>query len=99
MKLSKTKIFDISRVNGKISTSDLLEKYGFIKKISSGLYVQMHLMKKIVNNIENVIKSELDSIGCMEISLNQIQSSDMWKITGRYDTYGTEMFKLSDRWS
>lgn len=98
MKLSNTKLYKIERFNKQtLTTAELLEKSGYIKQIQSGLFVQMNLMKRVVNNIEKVIKEELDKIGCLEIALNQLQSADIWKLTGRYDTYGSEMLKLKDR--
>ncbi len=98
MRLSETKIYNMNRV-GKdtLSTSELLEKAGYIKQVQSGLFVQMNLMKRVVNNIERVVKEELEKISCLEIGLNQLQSAEIWKQTGRYDTYGSEMFKLKDR--
>ena len=98
MRLSSTKIYDTQKIGkGNLSTSELLEKSGYIKQIQSGLFVQMNLMKRVINNIERIVKDELEKIGCLEIGLNQIQSADLWKKTDRYDTYGSEMFKLKDR--
>lgn len=99
MKLSKTKIYNFEKViNDKfISTTDLLEKSGYIKQIQSGLFVQMNFAKLVINNIEKIIKAELNKIGALEIGLNQLQSAEIWKQTGRFDTYGNEMFKVKDR--
>jgi prolyl-tRNA synthetase len=98
MRLSETKIYNMSRVGKDIlSTSELLEKAGYIKQVQSGLFVQMNLMKRVVNNIERIVKEELEKISCLEIGLNQLQSAEIWKQTGRYETYGSEMFKLKDR--
>jgi prolyl-tRNA synthetase len=99
MRLSKTKIYNAIKIakGVEVSTSDLLEKNGYIKQIQSGLFVQMNLMKRVINNIEKIVKEELEKSGCLEIGLNQLQSADIWKETGRYDTYGSEMFKLKDR--
>lgn len=99
MRLSKVKIYNSTKIQkDKIySTTELLEHYGFIRQVSSGLFVQMYLMKTIVNNIERIIKEELNKVYALEIGLNQIQSADIWKQTGRYETYGSEMFKLKDR--
>lgn len=97
MKLSEVKIYDMSRMKDNLTTAELLENCGYLKQVQSGLFVQMNLMKRVVNNIDRIIKDELDNISCLEISLNQIQSSDIWKKSERYDTYGSEMFKLKDR--
>ncbi len=99
MKLSEVKMYKMSRIekNTILSTSELLERTGYIKQVQSGLFVQMNLMKKVVNNIERIVKDELENIGCLEVGLNQLQSADIWKESGRYETYGSEMFKLKDR--
>lgn len=83
--------------NVKLSTADLLERTGYIKQVSSGLFVQMHFMKLVINNIETIVKEELNKISALEIGLNQLQGADVWKQTGRYNDYGAEMFKLKDR--
>jgi len=99
MKLSKTKLYNLQKFdkNIKLTTTELLEKSGYIKQVQSGLFVQMHLMRLVLNNVEQVVKQHLNAIDCMEIGLNQLQSADIWKETGRYETYGAEMFKLQDR--
>jgi prolyl-tRNA synthetase len=98
MRLSRTKIYDMRRIEkGNLSTADLLERSGYMKQIQSGLYVQMNLMKRLINNVEKIVKQELEKCGCLEIELNQLQSADLWKQTGRYENYGAEMFKFKDR--
>jgi len=99
MRLSKTKLYKMQRIEKgeKLSTSELLERSGYIHQVQSGLFVQMHMMKRVINNLEGIVRRELDSVSCLEIGLNQVQSADLWKQTGRYDTYGSEMFKLKDR--
>lgn len=97
MKLSNTKIYNIKKINKNINTSLLLENAGYIKQIQSGLYVKMNLIKRVINNIESIIKKEIELINGLEIELNQLQSTDMWKQTDRYDKYGNEMFKMIDR--
>lgn len=99
MKLSKNKIYNLVKIQkGKVySTTELLESYGYLQQVQSGLFVQMNLMKMVVNNIEKIIRDELWKVNAMEIGLNQLQSADIWKQTGRYETYGSEMFKLKDR--
>jgi len=98
MKLSKVKIYKMNKVGKeKLSTADLLERTGYIKQVSSGLFVQMHFMKLVMNNIEKIVREELNKISALEIGLNQLQGAEVWKQTGRYNDYGAEMFKLKDR--
>lgn len=99
MKLSKIKIYEMQKIDKgtKLSTTELLERTGYIKQVSSGLFVQMHFMKLVMNNIEKVVREELNKISALEIGLNQLQGAEVWKETGRYQDYGAEMFKLKDR--
>ena len=97
MKLSKQH-FGLQKI-GKdtVETVELLEKTGFIKQVSSGSYVYLHLMQNIINNVNDLVRRELRSADAMEIGLLQLQSADLWKATGRLADYGDEMYKVKDR--
>lgn len=98
MKLSNNKIFKTERIDkDSLTTIELLINAGYVKKMSNGLYVYMNLAQKVINNINNIIREEFEQIGMCEIGLNQLQTADTWKETGRYDSYGQEMFKFKDR--
>jgi prolyl-tRNA synthetase len=98
MKLSKNKLYSVERVkDGHLTTTELLECAGYIKKMSNGLYVYLNLGQKVINNINKIVREEFEAIGMNEIGLNQLQTADLWRATGRYDDYGKEMFKFKDR--
>lgn len=97
MKLSKYNFMKISKLQENLETIDLLEEANFVKKVSTGSYVYLHLMQKIVNKINNLIREKLNDANCLEIGLTQLQSANLWKETGRYDVYGDEMFHFKDR--
>lgn len=98
MKLSKTKLYNVERIKeGSLTTAELLESAGYIKKMSNGLYVYMNLGQRVINKLNYVIREEFEAIGMAEIGLNQLQTAELWKETGRYDDYGKEMFKFKDR--
>lgn len=97
MKLSKHDFLNIRKSNiEKLETIDLLEHANFIKKASSGSYIYLHLMQKIINKINCMIRQKMDQ-ECLEIGLTQLQSAKLWKETRRYETYGDEMFHFKDR--
>ena len=96
MKLSTYNFTKIGKISKDVSTIELLERTNFIKQVSSGSFVYLHLMQQTLNNVCNIIKSELNE-SCLEIGINQLQSAELWKKTGRYDAYGDEMFKFKDR--
>lgn len=98
MKLSKTKLYNVERIKeGSLTTAELLENAGYIKKMSNGLYVYMNLGQKVINKLNSVIREEFEAIGMAEIGLNQLQTAELWRETKRYDYYGKEMFKFKDR--
>lgn len=65
--------------------AQLLIRAGFVYKEMAGVYAYLPLGKKVLENIIQVIREEVDSIGGNEISLTALQPSDAWKATGRWD--------------
>jgi prolyl-tRNA synthetase len=65
--------------------AQLLIRAGFVYKEMAGVYAYLPLGKKVLDNIIQVIREEMDSVGGNEISLTALQSSEAWKVTGRWD--------------
>ncbi|MCM2325608.1 MAG: His/Gly/Thr/Pro-type tRNA ligase C-terminal domain-containing protein [Candidatus Woesearchaeota archaeon] len=76
---------------------DLILKAGLVHQVSAGLYDFLPAAKRVLNNIEGIIKQEMDSTGAVQISMPIMQPSKLWMQSGRWDIYGEEMFKLEDR--
>jgi prolyl-tRNA synthetase len=70
---------------------------GMIKKLASGLYTWMPLGLKVLRKIENIIRLEMNKIGALEILMPAIQPSELWKESGRWDKYGPELLRITDR--
>ena len=70
---------------------------GMIKQSSAGIYSWLPLGFKIMKKIENIVREEQNRIGVQEILMPTIQSSEIWKESGRYDDYGEEMLRIKDR--
>lgn len=73
----------------------LMLRAGLIRQTASGIYAWLPLGLKVMKKIEEVIRNELSS--CQEVLLPTIQTSDMWRQSGRYDAYGPEMLRILDR--
>ena len=84
----------------EIISHQLLLKGGYIKRVNSGIYAYMPLMLRVIEKISKIIEKELNNIGCNKLLLPQIHPSELWKKSGRWQTY-TEgegiMFNLKDR--
>lgn len=76
---------------------DLMRKSCLVHQDSSGIYSFLSLGLRLEKMIETVIQEEMNEIGFSEIRLSILQDADLWKSTGRFDTYGEELFKLKNR--
>ncbi len=81
----------------KIKSHKLMLRAGMIKQSSAGIYSWLPLGFKIMKKIESIVREEQNNIGAQEILMPTIQSSEIWKESGRYDDYGEEMLRIKDR--
>lgn len=81
----------------KIISHQLMLRSSMIQQHTSGIYTWLPLGFKVLKNIENVIRSNQDEIGCNEMLMSTIQSSELWTKSGRYADYGKEMLRIKDR--
>ena len=78
-------------------SGNLLVRSGFIKKEASGVYMFMPFGLKVKKKIENIIRDEMDKSGALEVLMPALIPDDIFKKSGRYDSFGKDMFKLKDR--
>ena len=81
----------------KIKSHQLMLRTGMIKQSSAGIYSWLPLGFKVMKKIEKIVREEQNKIGAQEILMPTIQSSDIWKESGRYEDYGEEMLRIKDR--
>ncbi|WP_251516539.1 MULTISPECIES: proline--tRNA ligase [Staphylococcus] len=75
----------------------LLLKGGLIKQSTSGIYSYLPLATKVLNNIEAIIREEMENIDAVEILMPALQQSELWEESGRWNAYGPELMRLKDR--
>ena len=81
----------------KIKSHKLMLRVGMIKQSSAGIYSWLPIGFKVMKKIEKIVREEQNKIGAQEILMPTIQSSEIWKESGRYDDYGDEMLRIKDR--
>ena len=81
----------------KIKSHQLMLRTGMIKQSSAGIYSWLPLGFKIMKKIEQIVREEQNKIGAQELLMPTIQSSENWKKSGRYQDYGEEMLRITDR--
>ena len=70
---------------------------GMIRQESAGIYSWLPLGLRVLKKIENIVREEQNRTGAIEVLMPTIQSADLWRKSGRYDDYGKEMLRITDR--
>ena len=84
----------------EIPSHKLLLRAGYIRRIGSGIYAYLPLMWRVLKKVSQIVREEMDATGAQECLLPQLQPSDLWKESGRWETYTKAegiMFALTDR--
>jgi len=81
----------------QIVSHRLMLRAGMIRQASAGIYSWLPLGLRVLKNIERIVRQEQDLAGAQEILMPTIQSADLWRQSGRYDAYGPEMLRITDR--
>lgn len=75
----------------------LLLKAGLIKRSTSGVYSYLPLATRVLNKITAIVREEMESIDAVEILMPALQPSELWEESGRWEAYGSELMRLTDR--
>jgi len=84
----------------EIPSHKLLLRAGYIRRIGSGLYAYLPLMWRVLKKVSQIVREEMDATGAQECLLPQLQPADLWRESGRWDTYTQAegiMFAMTDR--
>jgi prolyl-tRNA synthetase len=78
-------------------SAKLMLRSGMIRKVAAGLYDWLPLGLKVLKKVENIVREEMNRAGAMEVSLPVVQPKELWEETGRWQFYGRELLRISDR--
>jgi prolyl-tRNA synthetase len=81
----------------QIVSHQLMLRAGMIRQSSAGIYSWLPLGLRVLRKVEQIVREEMDRAGCHEILMPAIQPAELWQESGRYDDYGKEMLRISDR--
>ncbi len=81
----------------QIASHRLMLRAGMIKQQAAGIYSWLPLGYKVLKNIERIVHEEQQRAGHIPILMPTLQSADLWRESGRYDDYGQEMLRITDR--
>lgn len=99
MRLSNMLISTLREVPGEaeIISHQLMLRAGLIRKSATGIYTFMPTGVRVLRNVENVVREEMNEAGAQELSASALIPATLWQESGRWDAYGPEMFRLKDR--
>jgi prolyl-tRNA synthetase len=81
----------------QIASHRLMLRAGMVRQSSAGIYSWLPFGYKVLMNIQRIVEEEQDAIGCQQMLMPTIQPADLWRKSGRYDAYGPEMLRITDR--
>lgn len=99
MKQSKLLISTLKEVpsDAEAISHQLMLRGGYIKQITAGMYAYLPLAYRVLRNIEAIIREEMENIDAAEMLVPAALPAELWQQTGRYETYGPNLFKFQDR--
>ena len=99
MKWTKTLIQTLRENPGdaEIDSHKLLVRAGLVKKTAGGLYAMLPLGMRSLRKVEQIVREEMDRAGALELQLPILQTAELWKTSGRWESMGPNMFRLKDR--
>ncbi|WP_446035004.1 proline--tRNA ligase [Streptomyces olivaceus] len=83
--------------DAEVLSHKLLVRAGYVRRTAAGLWSWLPLGKKVLGNIERIVREEMDAIGAQEVQLPALLPREPYEATGRWEEYGPELFRLQDR--
>lgn len=75
----------------------MMIRSGFVRQVSAGVYAYLPLAERVLQNIDNIIDDEMQKIDAVKMRMPSILPAELWEQSGRYETYGPNLFKFKDR--
>jgi len=83
--------------DAQIASHQLLAQAGFVRQLGAGIFSYLHLARRSMTKIENILRDEMNAIGGQEITMPIVHPADLWKKTGRWYQIGSEMGRFYDK--
>ena len=83
--------------DAEIISHQLMLRAGLIRQVAAGIYNWLPLGHRVLRKIETVVREEMNRSGGQEVLLPAVQPAELWRESGRWDDYGPELLRLTDR--
>ncbi|AIM25100.1 proline--tRNA ligase [Melissococcus plutonius] len=83
--------------DAEVLSHQILLRGGYIRQIAAGVYAYLPLANRIIENLKKIMREEFEKIDAIEMLLPAILPAELWEKSGRYQTYGPDLYRLKDR--
>ncbi len=83
--------------DAEVISHQLMLRAGMIRKLASGLYTWLPLGLRVLRKIEAIVREEMNKVGAQELLMPVVQPAELWQESGRWEQYGAELLRISDR--
>jgi prolyl-tRNA synthetase len=83
--------------DAQIISHQLMLRAGMIRQEAAGIYAWLPLGFRVLKKVEKIVREEMNRAGAVEMLMPTLQLADLWRESGRYDAYGPEMLRITDR--
>lgn len=99
MRVSRFPLFTSKETpaDAEIVSHQLMLRAGLIQRLASGLYTWLPLGLRVLRKVEAIVREEMDRVGALEIFMPAIQPAELWEESGRWEKYGAELLRITDR--
>ncbi|HGJ2234555.1 proline--tRNA ligase [Streptococcus pneumoniae] len=99
MKQSKMPIPTLREMpsDAQVISHALMLRAGYVRQVSAGVYSYLPLANRVIEKAKNIMRKEFEKIGAVEMLAPALLSAELWRESGRYETYGEDLYKLKNR--
>ncbi|MCB1801963.1 MAG: proline--tRNA ligase [Gammaproteobacteria bacterium] len=83
--------------DAEIASHQLMLRAGLIRKLAAGLYTWLPLGLRVLRKVESIVREEMNRAGALEVLMPAVQPAELWQESGRWEKYGAELLRLTDR--
>ncbi len=83
--------------DAQVISHALMLRAGYVRQVSAGVYSYLPLANRVIEKAKRIMREEFDKIGAVEMLAPALLSADLWRESGRYETYGEDLYKLKNR--
>jgi len=83
--------------DAQVISHALMMRAGYVRQVSAGIYAYLPLANRVIEKFKTIMREEFDKIGAVEMLAPALLTADLWRESGRYETYGEDLYKLKNR--